>query len=337
MSPSGNTPYNRPSGRPGGNAPGSGFPSGRDPSPGSRPSGVGTGVPSGALSPRPGGPGFGGRDSSPGCYPGGRTLSTIYDTSPTRSPSDRAVNGISTREVSVRNTSLHHRSLSAEYVLGRGSDVSYGGRTRPLGTSLPNRLASSYGGPVGYADVTRIRSAYGIGGAPFGFGGGNGGYIGDGQFIPGGYDGYIDDTGLGVDGNYGSAGCSIHGGTPAVNVDPPQDGARCTCQHHVSSSGQQAGGQQAQCGGQQVQAGAQQSQCGGLQAQTGGQLSQCGGLQDGGQVQVSVAPTGCAVGQSAVAQGTIDLNQVGQTTMISPTSEGKDTCTSSSDDSEKEE
>ena len=334
-SPSGSTPYNRPSGVTG-CIPGSGYPTGRDPSPGSRRGGVGTGVPSGSLSPRPGGAGFGGRDPSPGGYPGGRTLSTIYDTSPSRSPSDRTVSNISTREVSVRNTSLHHRSLSAEYVLGRGTDVSYGGRTRPLGSNLPSRLAPGFGGPVGYADVTRIQSAYG---APFRFVGGNGGYIGDGQFIPVGYDGYIDDSGLGVDGNYGGNGCAVREGPPTLNVDPPQDGAQYTSQHHESSGGQQADGQQTQCGGQQLQAGAQQSQCGGLQAQTSAQQSQCGGLQvqDGGQVQVSVAPTGCAVGQSATTQGTIDLNQIGQTTMISPTSEGKDTCTSSSDDSEKEE
>ena len=341
-SPIGSTPYNRPSGvtgRPGGNAPGSGYPSGRDPSPGSRLGGGGTGVPSGALSPRPGGLGFPGRDPSPGCYPGGRPLSTIYDTSPIRSSSDQAVNNINTREISVRNTSLHHRSLSAEYLLGRGTDVSMGGRSRPLGSNLPGRLGSSFGGPVGYADVTRIRSAYGIGGEPFGFGGGSGGYIGDGQFIHGGYDGYIDDTGLGIDGNYGGGGCAIHGGPPAVNVHAPQDGAQCTCQHHVSSGGQQADGQQAQCGGQQVQVGGQQAQCGGSQAQSGGQLSQCGGLQaqSGSQVQVSAAPTGCAIGQSVATQGTIDLNQVGQTTIISPTSESKDTCSSSSSDSEKEE
>lgn len=343
-SPSGSTPYNRPSGvtgRPGGNAPGSGYPSGRDPSPGSRPGGGVTGVPSGALSPRPGAPGFPGRDPSPGGYPGGRpTLSTIYDTSPTRGPSDRGVSNISTRDISVRNTSLHHRSLSAEYLLGRGTDVSYGGRSHPIGSSFPDRLGSSFGGPVGYADVTRIRSAYGIGGGPFGFGGGNPGYVGDGAFIPGGYDGYIDDTGLGVDGNYGGNGCAIHGGPPAINVDPPQGGAQCSCQHHQCGGAQQAGGQQTQCGGQQAQAGVQQSQCGGLQTQAGDQQAQCGGLQTqvDGQVQVSAAPTGCAVGQSAASQGAIDLTQVGQTTIISPTSESKDTHSSlSSDDSDKEE
>lgn len=323
-SPSGNTPYNRPTGitvRPGGNTPGSVSPSGRDPSPGNRPGGT-SGLPSGTLSPRPGARGFPGRDPSSG-YFGGRTiLTTIYDTSPTRNQPERSVGGINTREISVRNTSLHHRSLSAEYLLGRGADVSYVGRSRPLGASFQGRLGSGLRGHVGYTDVTNIRRSYGVGRTPFGFGLGNAGYMGNGQFIPGGYDGYIDDTGLGVDGNYGGSGLAIHGCSPAINVDPSQ-----------------ADGQQIQCGGQQVQTtGQQQVQYGGLQAQAGGQQSQCGGVQGqvDGQVQVSTAPTGCAIGQSATTQGTIDLNQVGQTTVISPTSEGKDTCSSTSSDSEKE-
>ena len=338
-SPSGSTPFNRPSGltgRPGGSAPGSGFgPSSRDPSPGSRPGGDGSGVPSGALSPRPGGPGFPGRDPSPGCYPSSRIpLSTIYDTSPTRGPLDRAVSETNTREISVRNSSLHHRSLSAEYFHGRGTDISFGGRSRPLGSSLQGRLGSGFGGPVGYADITRIRSAYGVGGGPFGFDGGNAGYMGDGQFIPAGYDGYIDDSGLGVDGNYGCGGCAVRGDPPAVNVDPPQGGAQCTSQYQTSSGGQQADGQQAQGSGQQAHCG------GGVQAQAGGQQMQCGGgmqAQTVEQIQISAAPTGCAIGQSVVSQGTVDLTQVGQTTMISPTSEGKDTCTTTSSDSEKED
>ena len=205
------------------------------------------------------------------------------------------------------------------------------------GSAYPGRLGSSYGGPMGYADVTSIRrisGTYGIGRAPFGYGGGPDGYIGDGQFAGAAYDGYIDDTGLGVDGNYGGSGChqcSVHGGQPAVSVDPPQGGGtQCTCHHQVSSGGQTADGQKAQCGGEQAQAGGQQ-------AQTSGQQTQCGAAgQVTGQVQVSVAPTGCAMGQAAVGQGTIDLQQVGQATMISPTSEGKGTSTTSSD-SEKED
>lgn len=239
--------------------------------------------------------------------------------------------------------------MSAEYLLGRGTDVSYGGR-RPLG---PGRFGPGYGGPVGYTDVTRVRSAYGMGGGPFGFDGGNPGYGGDGQFIPGGYDGYIDDTGLGVDGDYGLGGCAIHGGHAGTNAHAgsAQSGAQCTCQHGVCGGGQQVGGQQAQVGAQQCQCGAQQAQtggqqftckCGGQQAQASGQMTQCGGgLQahagDQVQIEVSAAPTGCAVAQPAVCQGTLDLSQVGQTAMISPTSESnKDTCSPTSSDSDKE-
>ena len=326
-------------GRPGGSAPGSVFPTGRDPSPGSRPGGAGSGVPTGALSPRPGGPGFGitgfsGRDPSPGGYPGGRTtLSTIYDTSPTRGPSDQAVSSVSTRDISLRNTSLHHRSVSAEYLLGRGTDVSYGGR-RPLG---PGRFGAGYGAPVGYTDVTRVRSAYGIGGGPFGFNGGSSGYMRDRQFIPGGYDGYIDDTGLGVDGDYGlGGGSAVHGGNAGTNAHAgnAQSGAQSNFQDQVCGGAQQVGGQQAQ-------AGVQQSQCGGQQAQASVQLAQCGGLQaqagDQAQIQVSAAPTGCAVSQPAVCQGTLDLSQVEQTAMISPRSESnKDTCSPTSSESDKD-
>ena len=234
--------------------------------------------------------------------------------------------------------------MSAEYLLGRGTNVSYGGR-RPLG---PGRFGQGYGGPVGYTDVTRVRSAYGIGGGPYGFDGGNPGYGRDGQFIPSGYDGYIDDTGLGVDGDYGLGGSAIHGGHGGTNAHAgsAQSCAQYTFQHGVCGSGQQVGEQQAQVGAQQCQSGAQQAQtggqCGGQQAQASGQVIQCGGglqtqVGDQVQIQVSEAPTGCAVAQSAVCQGTLDLSQVEQTAMISPTSESnKDTCSPTSSESEKD-
>lgn len=229
---------------------------------------------------------------------------------------DRSVRN--TREISVRNKSLHQQSLSAEYLLGRGTNVLHGRRRWPLGTRSQGRLSSSYGGHVAYAGVTRIRRTYGTGGNKID--GGNAGYVGDGQFLSGNYDEYIDDIGFEVDKGNSSA---VHGCSPTVNVYPPR-GAR----HQESNDGQQSDIQQTQRVGQQI------SRVGGLQAQIDNRQPEYVIMQaQAGELAVA-APTGGADEQSMTGKGTIDLNQVGQVIATSPTAGSHD---STSDDSDKEE
>ena len=180
-----------------------------------------------------------------------RTFGVGQSTSPTRrDPSDRSSFGSSllvsrdsfavtfSPTSSKRSTSLHQRSLSAEYLSGRGTGVSFGGRpnvltSQPFGRPSPSgRPLSNYGAQGGsisskFLGTRNASGSYGLSGALQGYreqlvGGQS---VGAGT---GGYDGFIDDSGLGMDATCGMQGEGIgHGnpgseGQPTVSVDPPQ-------------------------------------------------------------------------------------------------------------------
>ena len=104
------------------------------------------------------------------------------------------------------------------------------------GPSLPGRLSfSGYGVQTEYSGA-RFLSTRGLPGSYGPVGGlqghrcGPGGYLGDGQFVGVvGYDGYIDDSGLGMEGHCGThgegVGCGNQGGRdkPMISVDPPHE------------------------------------------------------------------------------------------------------------------
>ena len=105
------------------------------------------------------------------------------------------------------------------------------------GPSLPGRLSfSGYGIQTEYSGARFLSSrglpgSYGLVGGLQGYREGAGGYLGpDGQFVGVvGYDGYIDDSGLGMEGHCGTRGdvvdCGNRGGQdkPIISVDPPHE------------------------------------------------------------------------------------------------------------------